>query len=83
MFCSVVNIFPDAEVTVLALQTPLHTAPGHPALRQAADLGRGHHGGGAGETPRLPALLTVVRVPQQLADVGPLREVRQTLHHCT
>ena len=78
-----VYIFPDAEVAVFALKTSLHTLLGHSALCQAADLGRGHHGGGAGETPRLPALLTVVRVPQQLADVGPLREVRQTLHHCT
>ena len=72
---SVVNIFPDTEVAVLALQTVLDTGPGDPAPGQPAHLGRGHHGRGTGQAPRLSALLPVVGVPQQLADVRPLGEV--------
>ena len=74
-----VYIFPDAEVAVFALKTSLHTLLGHPALCQAADLGRGHHGGGAGQTAGLPALLPVVGVPQHPADVRPLGKVGQAL----
>ena len=74
-----VYIFPDAEVAVFALKTSLHTLLGHSALCQAADLGRGHHGGGAGQTAGLPALLPVVGIPQHPADVRPLGKVGQAL----
>ena len=72
-------IFPDTEVAVFALKTPLHTLPGHSALRQPTDLGRGHHGGGAGQAPRLPALLPLVGIPEHTADVRPLSKLGQAL----